>query len=56
MKNDLDNREDLGHFYKAGFHTDKQCVCVYRATVWVCSAEETWGQPLFVDFHLLLRP
>lgn len=51
MKNDLDNREDLGHFYKAGFHTDKQCVCVPRH-----SAEETWGQPLFVDFHLLLRP
>lgn len=54
MKNNLDDREDLGHFYKAGFHTDKQCV--YRDTVWVHSAEKTRGQPLFVDFHLLLRP
>lgn len=53
MKNDLDNTEDLDHFYKTGFHTDKQGV--YRDTVWVHSAEETWGQPLFVDFQVLLR-
>lgn len=54
MKNDLADGEVLGHFYKAGFHTDKQCV--YRNTVWVHSAEETRGQPLFVDFDFLLRP
>lgn len=51
MKNDLDGREDLGHFYKTGFHTDKQRVP--RHTEAVHSAEETRGKPLFVDLHPL---